>query len=239
MSGTTFFKRLARAAADRYERRDRYARYFAYGTLTGDPIFRHLLEAGLLPARGSILDLGSGQGVLEALLIAARDRTLLPEWPPDWAAAPEPRALRGVELVERDVERARHAAGGHAQFIVGDIRDTDFGRADAVVLLDVLHYVDFAEQLAVLERVRTCLQEGGVLLMRVAELSGDWRYRYTAAVDRIVMAIRGHRLPRLWNRRLPDWLAVLESLGFAVEVRPMSAGTLFANALLVARYHRR
>lgn len=147
--------------------------------------------------------------------------------------------MRGIDLVERDVKRARVAAEGHAQFIIGDIRDTDFGRADAVVALDVLHYIDFAEQEEVLQRVRHAMHEGGVLLLRVAELSGGWRYRYTAAVDRFAMALRGHRLPRLWNRPLPEWLRHLESLGFSVEVQPMSAGTLFANALLVARYHPR
>jgi cyclopropane fatty-acyl-phospholipid synthase-like methyltransferase len=147
--------------------------------------------------------------------------------------------MRGIDLVERDINRARAAADGLAQFITGDIRDTDFGRADAVVMLDVLHYIDFEEQDAVLQRVRAALPDGGVLLMRVANLSNDWRYRYTAAVDRIVMALRGHRLPRLWNRRTSEWIQRLEALGFTVDAQPMSAGTLFANVLLVARYHPR
>ena len=239
MSSAAFFRRLVSAAAQRYERGDRFARYFARGKLGGDPAFRHLLEHGLLPAGGAILDLGSGQGVLEALLLAAREANIRGEWPAGWPPPPDPRAMRGIDLVERDVRRARHAAEGHAQFIVGDIRDTDFGRADAVVILDVLHYIDFDEQQAVLQRVRNALHEGGVLVMRVAELSTGWRYRYTTAVDRIVMALRGHRLPRLWNRPLAEWLPLLEALGFQVEARPMSQGTLFANTLLVARYHPR
>ena len=239
MSGSPFFKRLARAAANRYDPGDRFARYFAYGKLGGDPIFRHLLECGVLPAGGSILDLGCGQGVLEALLLAARDAHARGDWPEGWPPPPNPRAMRGIDLVERDVNRARTASEGRAQFITGDIRDTDFGRADAVVLLDVLHYIDHDEQAAVLQRVRSALHEGGVLLLRVANLSNDWRYRYTTAIDRLVMALRGHRLPRLWNRTVAEWRQHLESLGFAVEARPMSTGTLFANVLLVARYHPR
>ena len=239
MSGPAFFKRLAEAAAGRYEAPDRFARQFARGKLRGDPVFRHLLQHGLLPPGGAILDLGSGQGVLEALLLAAREAGVRGEWPADWPAPPAPRAMRGIDLVERDVNRARRACEGHAQFIVGDIRDTDFGRADAVVILDVLHYIDFEEQRVVLERVRKALHDGGVLLLRVAQVSRGWRYRYTTAVDRIVMAMRGHRLPRLWNRPMAEWLQLLESLGFSVEVRPMSQGTWFANALVVARYHPR
>lgn len=239
MSGAAFFKGLVAGASRRYERDDRYARYFARGKLGGDPVFRHLLEHGLLPANGSILDLGCGQGLLEALLLAAREAALRGEWPEGWPKPPEPRAMRGIDLVERDVKRARFAAEGHAQFITGDIRDTDFGRADAVVMLDVLHYIDFAEQDAVLLRVQRALHDGGVLLMRVAQASGGWRYRYTHFIDRLAMALRGHRLPRLWNRPMPEWLLRLEALGFSVEARPMSAGTLFANTLLVARYHPR
>jgi SAM-dependent methyltransferase len=239
VSSAAFLKRLAVAASRRYEREDRFARYFARGKLAGDPVFGHLLERGLLPANGSILDLGCGQGVLEALVLAAREAAMRGEWPAGWPAPPEPRAMRGIDLVERDVKRARVAADGRAQFITGDIRDSDFGRADAVVILDVLHYIDFAEQEAVLQRVRHALHEGGVLLVRVAQPGGGWRYRYTTFIDRIAMALRGHRLPRLWNRPLAEWLQRLESLGFTVEVTPMSAGTWFANVLLVARYHPR
>jgi len=72
--------------------------------------------------------------------------------------------------------------------------------------------------------------------LRVASLSTTWRYRYTTAVDRIVMALRGHRLDRLYCKPLTRWIAELEELGFAVAATPMSAGTPFANVLLVARY---
>jgi hypothetical protein len=47
------FRALARQAAALYPARDRYARHFAYGKLTGDPIFRHVLESGLI-APGSM-----------------------------------------------------------------------------------------------------------------------------------------------------------------------------------------
>ena len=234
-----FFRGLAREAASRYGRRDRFGRHWAAGKLTGDPIFRHVLEHGLLPPGGSILDLGCGQALLAALLLTARTAHSEGRWPPGWAAPPNPRAYRGIELGERDVVRARRAAAGQGEFIHGDIRDIDFGRADAVVILDVLHYITREEQEAVLQRVRGALPDGGVLLLRVASAGHGWRYKATVAIDRAVMFARGFGLIRLWNRPVPEWRALLEGLGFQVAEVPMSQGTPFANVLLVARYHPR
>ncbi len=134
-----------------------------------------------------------------------------------------------------DVERARRALGDCARFTCGDMRTTAFGEADAVVILDVLHYVDFAAQEDVLRRAREALRDGGVLLLRVGAKSESLRFRCTVWVDRVVMRLRGHRLARLWCRPIEEWARLVESLGFAVEPLPMSAGTPFANVLLVAR----
>lgn len=229
-----FFRALAREAARRYPARDRFARHFAFGKLTRDPAFHHLLAHGLVPAGARVLDLGCGQGVLAALLLSAREAHRRGEWPAAWPA-PAPGALRGIELMRADVERAMAATGGDAEFLCGDIRDTPFAPSDAVVILDVLHYIDHAAQEAVLARVREALAEGGVLLLRVGDASASLRFRFTVAVDHAVMRLRGHRLERLYCRPLADWKRALARLGFAVEDRPMSAGTPFANVLLVAR----
>ena len=41
--------------------------------------------------------------------------------------------------------------------------------------------------------------------------------------------------PRLYMRGLKAWIAAVEQASFHVEAAPMSAGTPFANVLLVAR----
>ncbi|MGZ5662558.1 MAG: methyltransferase type 11, partial [Usitatibacter sp.] len=129
------------------------------------------------------------------------------------------------------------AAGQAATFTCGDIRSADLGDVDTVVILDVLHYIDFAAQENVLRRIRAALGHGGVLLLRVGDKSPALRFRFTDAVDRLVMALRGHRLERLYTRPLAEWKKQLVEMGFSVEAIPMSAGTPFANVLLVARYH--
>jgi len=41
--------------------------------------------------------------------------------------------------------------------------------------------------------------------------------------------------PRFHCRTLAEWVAALERAGFRVETAPMSAGTPFANYMLIAR----
>ncbi|MEO5695109.1 MAG: class I SAM-dependent methyltransferase [Usitatibacter sp.] len=234
-----FFHTLAKEAASLYPARDRFARHFAAGKLKGDPAFAHLLRAQLVRPGARVLDLGCGQGMLAALLRAARERKERGDWDSSWPAPPAVQRYLGIELMATDVKRARHAAGpdGHATFVQGDIRTIEFGHADTVVILDVLHYVSYEEQDEILERVRASLSGGGVLLVRVGDESGSMRFRYTLFIDRLVMALRGHRLPRLYCRSLARWMATLKELGFEVVSTPMSEGTPFANVLLVARYH--
>ncbi len=226
------FRALARRAASRYGS-DRFARHFAYFKLTGDPIFRHLLEGGLLAGRERLLDLGCGQGILEALLAAAAEHAS--GWPREWAPLPAPRTVRGIELDAHAARRASAAAGARASIVRADIRTAAFGAADAIVILDVLHYVDRPAQEAVLERLRDAVAPGGVVLLRVADARPSLRFRATIAVDRLSLWLRGRRPGRYHCRPLAEWIARLEGLGFAVEPRPMSVGTPFANVLLVAR----
>lgn len=216
---TEAFAALAREASRRYDPRDRYARHFAHGKLRGDPVFRFVLEQGLIPRGARVLDLGCGQGVLAALI----------------AATGEGHAIHGIDMRSRDVERARSAVP-EARFDRGDIRTADYGHADVVALLDVLHYMDPDAQREVLRRAREALAEGGTLLLRVADADGSLRLAYTLAVDRLAMALRGQRFGPFHCRAAAAWRAELEALGFSVASHPMSGGTGFANVLLVARY---
>jgi SAM-dependent methyltransferase len=229
-----FFRALARRAAQRYRGRGRYARHFAFGKLMHDPFFRHVLEHGLIPPRTRVLDLGCGQGLLAALLEAARERTAAGEWPADWPAATAA-SIHGIDLLAQDVERARVAGGPGATFDCADIRTSEFGTVDLVVMLDVAHYMDETAQDDVVRRARSALAGGGTLLLRVADASGSLRFRLTLAADRVAMRLRGARAGRYHCRTIEAWKRCLGETGFRVEARPMSAGTPFANVLLVGR----
>jgi len=234
MSAAQLRRHLADIAADRYRPSGRFAYYFARGKLRRDPVFAALLALGVIPDGAHLLDLGCGQGLLAAWLDAARASHGAGQWPRTWPAPPRLGAFRGIELMPRDVERARRALGGLARIECADIRSADFGASDVVVVLDVLHYMEPAAQEQVLKRVRASIGATGVLMVRVGNAAGGWRFRVSRWVDAAVLYVRGHRQGRLHCRTLPAWSAMLTSCGFSARAIPMSAGTPFANVLLVA-----
>jgi cyclopropane fatty-acyl-phospholipid synthase-like methyltransferase len=226
---------LLDAASAPYRSAGRFAWRFARGKLGMDPVFRYLLRNGLISPNTRVLDIGCGQGLLASLLRECATLDAQSRWPNGWAAAPRGASVTGIELMPRDVQRARTALGSTAEFICGDMRSTPFPTVDAVVILDVLHYITVPEQDEVLARVRGALPVGGRLLLRVGDAASKRGFRTSQWVDAVVTFVRGHRVAPQYGRTLAQWVAQLETLGFEVKSAPMSQGTPFANVLLVAQ----
>ena len=242
---------LARDAAEWYRASGLFAHRFARGKLRGDPAYIGLVERKLIADNARVLDLGCGQALLVAWLLAARARYDVGGWPSGWPAPPRLGTFTGIELMQRDVDRARRAFDDGASalpldragllsddvtLIAGDIRSVPFAAADTAIILDVLHYMNAGDQMSVLERVRDALRPSrGSLLLRIGDASAGLPFKTSLWVDRTVTFIRGHRLPKMHCRPLAEWKTTLLSLGFTVEAIPMSAGTPFANVLLAAR----
>jgi cyclopropane fatty-acyl-phospholipid synthase-like methyltransferase len=142
-------------------------------------------------------------------------------------------STRGIELMARDVERARRALGSASEVLHADIRSASFGAVDAVVILDVLHYLDPQAQLEVLRRVRAALPARGLLLLRIGDAAAGLRFRYGQWSDKLVMLLRGHSIVT-HCRSTVEWRVLLKECGFDSEAKPMSRGTPFANVLLIA-----
>lgn len=232
---TALWVALIAAASLPYRSAGRFAWHFARGKLGMDPVFRHVLQTGLIPPRARVLDIGCGQGLLASLLRTCAQFEAQGHWPAGWAPAPVAARVTGVELMPRDVHRAKAALGDAAEFVCGDMRHTPFPEVDAVVILDVLHYITIPEQDEVLARVRRALGPDGRLLLRIGDASSRRGFVTSQWVDRVVTFVRGHRVVPQYGRTLADWTRQLEALGFEVQPQPMSAGTPFANVLLVAR----
>jgi SAM-dependent methyltransferase len=236
------FPQIINRATEPYQQAGKFAWHFARGKLGGDPAFANLLRLGLLKDNDRILDIGCGQGLLAACLLAAEEQAKQ-SWPADWAPAPRGLAIHGIELMPKDVQRARDAHGNNprATFECADMCNASFPPSEAVVILDVLHYVPIAAQDDVLRRIVACLQAGenkargqqSRLLLRVGDKAAGLPFKVSNWVDAVVTTIRGHRLSTLYCRTVKEWTATLESLGFTVKPMPMHEGTPFANIMLV------
>lgn len=232
---SSFRKRLLDAATAPYRQAGHFAWHFARGKLGRDPVFFSLLASGAFPAEVRMVDLGCGQALLSNWLTAARQLHASGDWPGDWPAPPRLLAYRGIELMPKDVERARPALPQHAVVEQGDIRSVALGEVNVVVILDSLHYIETEAQNAVLQRARDALPPGGVLVFRVGDAAAGLPFLLCNWVDRLVTTVRGHRLGTLYCRPAAAWQRQLESLGFSVRPQAMDAGTPFANTLLLAR----
>lgn len=218
-----------------YRQAGRFAWHFARGKLGVDPAFRYLLAHGLIPPAARVLDLGSGQGLLAALLRACDFPGAIGPWPDRWPTPPAGARVHGIELMPADVRRAQAALGTAADFVCGDIRTVPFPPTDVAVILDVLHYMPYEDQQRVLEKVERALTPSGSLLLRVGDAGAGLPFRISNWVDRAVTSVRGHGWVRLYCRKLHAWTVLLSGLGFRVQQIPLSQGTPFANVLLVCR----
>ena len=232
---------LIRAASADYRSAGKFAWHFARVKLARDPVYAAILAQGLLAGRARILDLGCGQALLAAWLLAARALYASGRedaWPGGWPAPPQLESYLGIDINPREVARARRAfaldPGARLSSVHGDIGDVDYGTADAVVILDVLHYIDPIAQERVLARARAALPPEGLLLVRVGDAGAGAGFAISKAVDRVVALMRRGRWRSLQCRPVREWQHLLACSGFSTRIQPMSHGAPFANVLFIA-----
>ena len=204
------------------------------GKLRHDPIYFSLLQLADLPRSGRLLDLGCGRGIALALLATARAQGERGIYPADWPPAPA-LELHGIEVSPRTAAAARDGLGCHARIQTADLRTAELPAVDAILLLDVLHYLPPAHQKSLLERAIAALPSGGLLLVREADAAAGWRFAAVRVSERLMTLLR--RDWRQWRegfhyRSPAAWLELLATLGLHAEVQPMDAGTPYANVLI-------
>ena len=106
----------------------------------------------LLPADGRILDAGCGYGYLAYMLYyRSRQRTIM-----------------GIDYDEEKIAVAQHCAGRpeQVQFYTADLRNFEFEKYNAIIISDVLHYLDESNQQKVMRNAIDALLPGGKLIIR-------------------------------------------------------------------------
>jgi SAM-dependent methyltransferase len=226
---------LIEAASRPYRNAGLYAYHFARNKLKYDPVFFSVLRMGCIPDRARVLDLGCGHAVLASLMLAARAQFESGYWPSGWAAPPSQLQLHGIEMERRAVQRAQTTLGHRATIHAADLRDARLPEADVVFMIDVLHYLETPAQISLLGRAAQSLHGGGLLILRVADISAGWRYHAGKAADRLGSLTTALALPRHHHRPIDEWVNVLGDLGFTARVRRDIVDRSFANLLVSAK----
>lgn len=157
----------------------------------------------LLRDEGRILDVGCGFGLFASY----------------FGQTQPARRIVGVDPDGRRVRIARSVCeklhlGGHT-FIEGDVRDASIqGPFEAAYVLDVMHHLPRADQRPVLERLRSLLVPGGLLLVKDITTEPRFGLLFTEYLDRLMVG---------WNEPLAyrhhrEWAEILSSVGFKVRM---------------------
>jgi 2-polyprenyl-3-methyl-5-hydroxy-6-metoxy-1,4-benzoquinol methylase len=200
----------------------RWLQGYVRGKLRSDPAYRAVLvELERRPQ--PVLDIGCGLGLLSFFL----RRNGFTE------------RIRGVDSDAEKIARAAQIAAREydagLEFSVGDAREVaaDFG---AVVMLDVLHYLEEASQERLLEGLASRVPPGGVVVIRTALADGSLRYWVTYLEEIFVRAIRWIRGGGAINFPTQEGVAsIFRRAGFEEEIRPLWGRTPFNSYLLVFR----
>ena len=153
-------------------------------------------------------------GVPHVVLAVDMDESPLPDEAPAALAA---RLARSKAIAGRARDGGTRAAlGAEARIEQRDIRSAGFSPCSALVILDVLLYLEVDEQRRVLERAVRALEPDGVLIVREADAAAGLSFRVTVWSERLMEAVRGRLRPRLHYRRAADWIGLMEGLGMKV-----------------------
>lgn len=124
----------------------------------------------LLPRRGVIVDLGCGYGAMSYMLMMLSNK-------------------RRIIAVDYDSEKIAVAKSSflkspQIEFECADLRTYDIPSADAYIISDVLHYLDYDSQRRVIERCISQLSPDGVLIIRDGDTSQKQSHRNTESTEK-------------------------------------------------------
>jgi SAM-dependent methyltransferase len=176
-------------------------RYKADGLGLAGSLLKHSLVPirllqSVLPDRGVVLDLGSGDGVLGNLVAAALPGV----------------SIRGIDKDAKKVRIAADNAPRNARFEHGDVAALDTAPAQGAILNDVLHHHPRDTQLALLRKTASLLEPGAPLILKEVDAADRADVAWTRFWDS-----RLYPDDPLVFRRADDWTEALASAGFTVQ----------------------
>ena len=176
----------------------------------------------LLPRAGRVLDLGCGNGLFAAILKLG---------------SPE-RIISGFDLDEKKIDAARAAFKNWAgmDFCVGDLIHSEYPAVDIITIIDVLYLIPLDAQQAILRKCHAALPAGGVLAVKDMDTRPRWKYAWNMIQETLAVKIIGFTLGgRFYFQSRKNFTALLDRVGFDVEVVPQHKGYWYPHILYLAK----
>ena len=199
--------------------RSRWLRGYVKGKIQWDPVYP-LARREIVKRQQPVVDIGCGLGLL-GISMRAAGITL---------------RYRGTDIaawkVNMGKEAVRYYGFDEAGFEVCDALNTPIPVGATVCLIDVLHYLDSADQQALLLRLAEAAESGSLVLIRTALRGTGWRYAATLIEEwwtRATGWIRGGKINFPSHEVL---LGIFEEQGLQTEIFPLWGHTPFASYLV-------
>jgi len=179
-----------------------------------------------LPKKGLIYDLGCGYGYMSHLL--------------SWTA-PNRRFI-GLDYDEEKIAVAQHViryADNAPQFFYGDVAEFKLSQCSAIILADVLHYLDKKRQQVVLDNCLNVLEPNGVLLLRDGDMDQDMdhqRTKWTEIFSTKIFGFNKTNIQQLEFVSLKEIRAYIQSLQL-YEVETIEKSAITSNTVLKITKH--
>jgi 2-polyprenyl-3-methyl-5-hydroxy-6-metoxy-1,4-benzoquinol methylase len=144
--------------------------------------------------------------------------------------------ITGIDYDAAKIEVAQRATRGYdgLTFAVTDAR-TEIDFRGNVTLNDVLHYLDDADQNALLANVIDATAPGGMVIIRDCLKDDSWRYRMTFLQEWLAISIHWLKAGKL-NFMTRERIATpFRAAGFIEEMTPLSGNMPLNNYLFVFR----
>lgn len=228
-TGDATFDALATQAGQRYDCDSLTLWQFANAKLRFDPVYRDALRSPALPATGTLVDVGCSQGLMLALLAAARDT------PAGGSQVPRFETLVGVELRPQVARQARAALGADATIIEADAAAASLPAADAALVFDVLHLLPSARQQQLLAALFAAVRPGGALLVREAPRVRGFGFAMVERANRFKAWFTGTPQRAFHFRTADQWQALFAEAGFTNAGDPARTQGPLGNALFALR----
>lgn len=165
----------------------------------------------ILPKEGKIIDLGCGIGVFANYIAASFPK----------------RKVLGIEFDKEKVEIAKKAAkkGGikNITFESNDITELSFAKADAIILMHVLHHLrSYADQEKLIKKCVNKLNPHGILIINEPDKTPfSLQYLFALVTDNLL-----YWGDRFTFRTKKDILNLLKSFDLEVETKNVSLITM-------------